>query len=61
MMIPMLSGGIDLSIIATANLCALTVAYTLTTFMPEMQGHQGICYKLAHCCWALCCQRWWVC
>lgn len=38
MMIPMLSGGIDLSIIATANLCALTVAYTLTTFMPETQG-----------------------
>lgn len=41
MMIPMLSGGIDLSIIATANLCALTVAYTLTTFMPEMQGASG--------------------
>ncbi|MEG3135136.1 ABC transporter permease [Rouxiella sp. T17] len=38
MMIPMLSGGIDLSIIATANLCALTVAYTLTHFLPETQG-----------------------
>jgi ribose/xylose/arabinose/galactoside ABC-type transport system permease subunit len=40
MMIPMLSGGIDLSIIATANLCALTVAWTLTALMPLMpDGH----------------------
>lgn len=38
MMIPMLSGGIDLSIIATANLCALTVAYTLNTLLPGTQG-----------------------
>ncbi|MBB1076589.1 ABC transporter permease, partial [Rhodoferax sp. 4810] len=38
MMIPMLSGGIDLSIIATANLCALAMAYLLTTWMPETQG-----------------------
>lgn len=38
MMIPMLSGGIDLSIIATANLCALTVAYILTALTPEMHG-----------------------
>lgn len=41
MMIPMLSGGIDLSIIATANLCALTVAYTLTAFMPDAHGAMG--------------------
>lgn len=38
MMIPMLSGGIDLSIIAIANLCALAMAYLLTTWMPEVQG-----------------------
>ncbi|MBK4728134.1 ABC transporter permease [Pantoea agglomerans] len=38
MMIPMLSGGIDLSIIATANLCALTVAYMLAALIPETQG-----------------------
>jgi len=41
MMIPMLSGGIDLSIIATANLCALTVAYTLTALLPETHGSAG--------------------
>jgi len=38
MMIPMLSGGIDLSIIATANFCALTMAYLLTSWLPETQG-----------------------
>ena len=38
MMIPMLSGGIDLSIIAIANLCALAMAYLLTTWMPQVQG-----------------------
>ena len=38
MMIPMLSGGIDLSIIATANLCALTMAYLFTAWMPEAHG-----------------------
>lgn len=38
MMIPMLSGGIDLSIIATANLCALTMAYILTTYLPGSEG-----------------------
>lgn len=35
MMIPMLSGGIDLSIIATANFCALTMAYMFTSWLPE--------------------------
>lgn len=38
MMIPMLSGGIDLSIIATANFCALTMAYIFTSWMPEAHG-----------------------
>lgn len=38
MMIPMLSGGIDLSIIATANLCALSMAYMLTSWLPETHG-----------------------
>ncbi|HTW28279.1 MAG TPA: ABC transporter permease, partial [Acetobacteraceae bacterium] len=31
MMVTLLSGGLDLSIIATADLCALTIAYVLTT------------------------------
>lgn len=38
MMIPMLSGGIDLSIIATANFCALTMAYMFTSWLPETHG-----------------------
>ena len=31
MMVTLLSGGLNLSIIATANLCALTMAWVLTT------------------------------
>ncbi len=47
MMIPMLSGGIDLSIIAIANLCALAMAYLLTTWMPEVQGVASVWLLLA--------------
>jgi len=46
MMIPMLSGGIDLSIIATANLCALTVAWTLTALMPLMPDSHGVSWGM---------------
>jgi simple sugar transport system permease protein len=35
MMIPMLSGGINLSIIATANMTAITMAFILTRFIKE--------------------------
>ena len=38
MMIPMLAGGIDLSIISTANLCALAMAYLFTTWLPHASG-----------------------
>ena len=38
MMVTLLSGGLNLSIIATANLCALTMAYVLTTQVPAAQG-----------------------
>ena len=34
MMVTLLSGGLNLSIIATANLCALTMAWVLTTHVP---------------------------
>ena len=34
MMITLLSGGLNLAIIATANLCALAMAYVLTTLRP---------------------------
>jgi simple sugar transport system permease protein/ribose transport system permease protein len=38
MMITLLSGGLNLSIVATANLCALTMAYVLTTMVPGAEG-----------------------
>jgi simple sugar transport system permease protein len=38
MMVALLSGGLNLSIIATANLCALAMAWLLTTHMPGAQG-----------------------
>jgi simple sugar transport system permease protein/ribose transport system permease protein len=41
MMVALLSGGLNLSIIATANLCALTMAWVLTTQVPAAQGFMG--------------------
>ncbi|CAN5266786.1 ABC transporter permease [soil metagenome] len=38
MMVTLLSGGLNLSIIATANLCALTMAWVLTTQVPAAHG-----------------------
>ena len=38
MMVTLLSGGLNLSIIATANLCALTMAWVLTTRVPAAHG-----------------------
>ena len=38
MMVALLSGGLNLSIIATANLCALAMAWVLTTHVPGAQG-----------------------
>ena len=38
MMVALLSGGLNLSIIATANLCALTMAWVLTTYVPAAHG-----------------------
>ncbi|MBV9702788.1 MAG: ABC transporter permease, partial [Methylobacteriaceae bacterium] len=34
MMVALLSGGLNLAIIATANLCGLTMAFILTKFIP---------------------------
>lgn len=47
MMITLLSGGLNLSIISTANLCALTMAYVLTTFVPEAQGFGWGAWQIA--------------
>ncbi len=38
MMVTLLSGGLNLSIIATANLCALSMAWVLTTHVPGAHG-----------------------
>lgn len=38
MMITLLHGGLNLAIIATANVCALTMAYILTTYVPGTEG-----------------------
>ena len=38
MMVALLSGGLNLSIIATANLCALTMAWVMTTQVPGAHG-----------------------
>jgi simple sugar transport system permease protein len=43
MMITLLSGGINLSIISTANLCALTMGFVLTRFVP---GSEGVAWGL---------------
>jgi len=51
MMIPMLSGGIDLSIISTANLCALAMAYFVTVRLPFGHGAPGVLLLLG---FALC-------
>ena len=38
MMVPLLSGGLDLSIIATANLVALTIAFLFHSLVPASHG-----------------------
>ena len=42
MMVALLSGGLNLSIIATANLCALTMAWILTTHVPGAEGFMWV-------------------
>ena len=46
MMVPLLSGGLDLSIIATANLSALAMAYGFTQFGPAPAGVELFGYIL---------------
>jgi simple sugar transport system permease protein len=47
MMVPLLSGGLNLSIIATANLCALTMAWVLTTHVPGAHGLMSAGWQVA--------------
>jgi ribose/xylose/arabinose/galactoside ABC-type transport system permease subunit len=46
MMITLLSGGLNLAIIATANLCALTMAYVLTTMVPGTEGAMWVVWQI---------------
>jgi ribose/xylose/arabinose/galactoside ABC-type transport system permease subunit len=46
MMVALLSGGLNLSIIATANLCALTMAWVLTTHVPGAHGAAWALWQL---------------
>ncbi|MHB2166755.1 ABC transporter permease [Alsobacter sp. R-9] len=47
MMITLLSGGINLAIISTANLCALTMAWILTTMIPGTEGAAWVFWQVA--------------
>lgn len=47
MMITLLSGGINLSIIATANLCALTMGFILTRMVPGAEGAGFVLWQVA--------------
>jgi ribose/xylose/arabinose/galactoside ABC-type transport system permease subunit len=46
MMVSLLSGGVDLSIIATANLAALTMAFVMTNFLPGTEGAVSIAWQV---------------
>lgn len=46
MMVTLLCGGLNLSIIATANLCALTMAWVLSTQVPGAQGFMWVGWQL---------------
>lgn len=46
MMITLLSGGLNLSIIATANLCGLTMAFVLTRFVPGSEGAAWVLWQV---------------
>ncbi len=50
MMITLLAAGLNLSIIATANLCALAMAYILTHFVPGTSGAAWVAWQIAALC-----------
>jgi ribose/xylose/arabinose/galactoside ABC-type transport system permease subunit len=47
MMVALLAGGLNLSIIATANLCGLAMAYVLKSFVPGTEGITWVAWQLA--------------
>jgi ribose/xylose/arabinose/galactoside ABC-type transport system permease subunit len=46
MMVTLLSGGVDLSIIATANLASLVMAYFMTALLPPTVGAEAILFEI---------------
>jgi simple sugar transport system permease protein len=46
MMITLLSGGLNLAVIATANLCGLAMAYMLATFVPGSEGTAWVLWQV---------------
>lgn len=46
MMVPLLSGGLDLSIISTANLVALTIAFMIKLLVPDDPGLAWIAWQI---------------
>jgi simple sugar transport system permease protein/ribose transport system permease protein len=46
MMITLLSGGINLAVIATANLCALTMAFIMTRYVPGTEGFAWVAWQV---------------
>ncbi|MBV9221256.1 MAG: ABC transporter permease [Methylobacteriaceae bacterium] len=46
MMVALLSGGLNLAIIATANLCGLTMAFILTKFIPGTEGALWVLWQV---------------
>jgi len=46
MMITLISGGLNLAIISTANLCALAMAYILTKFVPGSEGFAWVAWQV---------------
>ena len=47
MMVPLLSGGLDLAIIATANLVALTIAFLFEAMVPPVPGFAWVAAQVA--------------
>jgi simple sugar transport system permease protein len=46
MMITLISGGLNLSIISTANLCALAMAYIMTKMLPGTEGFAFVGWQI---------------
>lgn len=55
MLLPLISGGINLAIIASTNMAALAMAWVLTGGLGDFGGHVGLTIAVALACGALLC------